>query len=70
MVINSKEEIMSVKIKCLTEDCPMVEMCYRIQAKDEENQSYNDFGYFCNKDSGFCDFIKITEGGNSIDKSN
>lgn len=61
---------MSDITKCLTEDCPMAKTCYRVQIKDKENQSYNEFGYCCNKDSGFCDFIKITEGGNSIDKSN
>lgn len=31
--------------------------CYRTQAKDSNNQSWNNFEYTCNENSGFCDCI-------------
>ena len=43
---------------CVCEDCPVKEECYRFKAKRDTYQSYANFGYVCNEDSGFCDFIK------------
>ena len=44
---------------CSSKFCPMREECYRAQAKEDSVQSWNNFEYTCNEDSGFCDFIKM-----------
>lgn len=44
---------------CLSDNCPMRDSCYRVQAKPSQYQSWCDFKYTCNKDSGFCEYIKI-----------
>ena len=44
---------------CASENCLEREECYRAQAKPSELQSWNNFEYTCNEESGFCDFIKM-----------
>ena len=43
---------------CLNEECPECLNCYRYIVKPDKTQSYSDFGYTCNGESGFEDFIK------------
>ena len=44
---------------CANEVCPMREECYRVRAKPSEYQSWSNFEYTCNENSGFCDFISV-----------
>lgn len=44
---------------CVSENCPMKDMCYRVQAKPSTYQSWSNFEYSCNENSGFCDYIKV-----------
>lgn len=44
---------------CASENCPEREECYRTQAKPSKLQSWSNFEYTCNEESGFCDFIKM-----------
>lgn len=44
---------------CLSENCPIKDSCYRAQAKPSAYQSWCDFEYSCNEDSGFCEYIKV-----------
>lgn len=37
----------------------MRDECYRVQAKIDEYQEWNNFEYTCNENSGFDNFIKI-----------
>ena len=43
---------------CTSINCPERDNCYRAQAKPSVMQSWSNFEYRCNEDSGFCDFIK------------
>ena len=45
--------------KCSSNCCPHKNDCYRVQAKPNPIQSYANFEYTCNENSGFCDFIKM-----------
>lgn len=49
---------------CSSENCPIRKDCYRHEAKPDRLQSYSNFGYTCNVDNGFCDYIKLIERGN------
>lgn len=44
---------------CASENCPMRDKCYRVQAKADEQQAWCNFEYTCNENSGFEDFIKV-----------
>lgn len=46
---------------CTSENCPMRHSCYRVQAKPSTYQSWSNFEYTCNKDSGFCEYIKLNK---------
>ena len=43
---------------CTSLNCPKREECYRTKANQSPLQSWSNFEYTCNEDSGFCDFIK------------
>ena len=42
---------------CTSENCPYKDKCYRTQAKPNSFQSWSNFEYTCNENSGFEDFI-------------
>lgn len=42
---------------CTSEHCQYRNKCYRIRARPDEFQSWVNFEYTCNENSGFCDFI-------------
>ena len=44
---------------CVSEACTERERCYRAMAKPSECQSWSNFEYTCNEDSGFEDFISM-----------
>lgn len=44
---------------CISENCEMREKCYRVRAKPEKYQSWSNFEYTCNEDSGFEDFMPV-----------
>ena len=44
---------------CSSENCPEREYCYRVQNKPSETQSWSNFEYTCNENSGFEDFIPV-----------
>ena len=45
---------------CVSIDCPMRETCYRAKAKPNPlRQSYSNFEYTCNENSGFDDYIRM-----------
>lgn len=44
---------------CSSENCPYKEKCYRVQAKSSKYQSWSNFEYTCNDNSGFEDFIPV-----------
>ena len=47
---------------CTSTECPQRETCLRAQGKPEPRyQSYSNFEYFCNKNSGFADYIPTVE---------
>lgn len=46
---------------CLSDNCPMRDSCYRVQAKPGQYQSWCNFEYTCNEDNGFCDYIKLNK---------
>ena len=46
---------------CTSTNCSMKEECYRASAKPELLQSYANFEYTCNENSGFEDYIKVEE---------
>ena len=49
--------------KCLSGECPQRETCYRAQAKSDLFwQSYSNFEYVCNEETGFQDYIPTLEG--------
>ena len=43
---------------CVSESCPMRNKCYRVLAKPSEYQIWSNFEYYCNEESGFCEYIK------------
>ena len=44
---------------CSSVNCPERNNCYRSRAKPSEFQSYSNFGYTCNENNGFSDFLKM-----------
>ena len=44
---------------CSSETCSERERCYRAMAKPSEYQSWSNFEYTCNENSGFDDFIAV-----------
>ena len=44
---------------CASENCPEREKCYRAMAKASEYQSWSNFEYTCNENSGFENFISV-----------
>lgn len=42
---------------CTSKHCQYRNKCYRIRARPDEFQSWVNFEYTCNENSGFCDFI-------------
>ena len=44
---------------CTSETCAEREKCYRAMAKSSEYQSWSNFEYKCNENSGFEDFIPV-----------
>lgn len=47
---------------CTSEMCPYRDTCYRKRAEPNKNyQSYYNFEYECNEDSGFDSYIRIGE---------
>lgn len=46
---------------CSSETCPMKNKCYGATARASDWQSWSNFEYNCNEDSGFEDFIKNKE---------
>ena len=50
---------------CSSETCSERERCYRAMAKPSEYQSWSNFEYTCNENSGFCDFISVKHFGES-----
>lgn len=44
---------------CVTQNCPMRDKCYRVQAKADEQQVWSNFENTCNKNSGFDELIKV-----------
>lgn len=51
---------------CMSKECPQRKSCYRAMAVPDRYQSYADFEYVCNEESGFEDFMPIL----SYDKIN
>ena len=43
---------------CISKNCPYRDECYRVRAKPVGYQSWSNFEYTCNENSGFEDFIK------------
>ena len=46
---------------CTSINCPERDNCYRAQAKPSVMQSWSNFEYTCNENSGFEDFIKMPD---------
>ena len=44
---------------CTSENCPYKDKCYRTKAKPEKYQSWSNFEYTCNENSGFEYFISV-----------
>lgn len=42
---------------CSSNGCPMKEECYRSRAKPDTLQSWSNFEYTCNENSGYENFI-------------
>ena len=49
----------SVLTMCTSQNCPMRDKCYRVQAKVDDYQDWNNFEYTCNENSGFENFISV-----------
>lgn len=45
---------------CSSNNCPIRASCYRSKANVEKIQSWANFEYTCNENSGFEDFIEMT----------
>ena len=46
---------------CTSENCPYRDECYRVRAKPSIFQSWSNFEYTCNENSGFEDFIQYVK---------
>ena len=46
---------------CTSQNCPMMEECYRARARPSKYQSWSNFEYTCNENSGFEDFIPVKQ---------
>lgn len=46
---------------CVSEKCLYKDTCCRKQAKPDAYQSYSNFEYVCNENSGFEDYIPVDE---------
>ena len=46
---------------CTSQNCLYKDKCYRVRAKPEKYQSWSNFEYTCNENSGFEDFIKYDD---------
>ena len=46
---------------CTSENCPYRDECYRVRAKPGKYQSWSNFEYTCNENSGFEDFIQYVK---------
>ena len=44
---------------CTSESCPCRDECYRVRAKSGKYQSWSNFEYTCNENSGFEDFMPV-----------
>lgn len=55
-------------IMCSSENCPMRGSCYRSRAKPDKLQSWTNFEYFCNENSGFDEYIKIYQNKTKINQ--
>lgn len=42
---------------CSSDNCPMKDKCYRSTATASKYQSYSNFEYTCNENSGYTDFM-------------
>ena len=42
---------------CSSDNCPMKDKCYRSTATVSKYQSWSNFEYTCNENSGYTDFI-------------
>lgn len=42
---------------CSSDNCPMKDKCYRSTATASKYQSWSNFEYTCNENSGYADFI-------------
>lgn len=42
---------------CNSDNCPMKDKCYRSTATASKYQSWSNFEYTCNENSGYADFI-------------
>ena len=43
--------------KCSSETCPMKNTCYRTTAQNDKLQSWSNFEYTCNEETGFDSYI-------------
>ena len=50
---------------CTSVSCSERENCYRVQAKPEKYQSWSNFEYTCNENSGFEYFMPVKHFGES-----
>ena len=50
---------------CTSESCTYRDECYRVRAKPSEYQSWSNFEYTCNENSGFEDFMPVKHFGKS-----
>ena len=53
---------------CSSKNCPMRGSCYRSRAKPDKLQSWTNFEYFCNENSGFDEYIKIYQNKTKINQ--
>ena len=44
---------------CASEHCSLRDSCYRVQAIANDYQSWSNFEYTCNENTGFEDYIPI-----------
>ena len=44
---------------CTSENCPYRDECYRVRAKPGKYQSWSNFEYVCNENSGFENFMPV-----------
>ena len=64
-IIISTNSSFRVSDSYLHANCEMREKCYRVRAKPSEYQSWSNFEYTCNEDSGFEDFMPVKHFGKS-----